>query len=113
MKIRIQIKTLKNLRNDVVDEEEQCFLRAQVDSGKAKSLGFSLIAKPLADQEVELADGQLRGHQVLLLVQVLEAGFGCLKSKKMSSLIEIESSDFSCKSEFLGFFQTFRFIFPQ
>lgn len=49
--------------DDVVDEEEEGVLRPQAD--------------PLSDQEVELADSQVRGHQVLLLVQLGDPGFGC------------------------------------
>jgi len=40
----------------IVDKEEQCILWAQVN--------------PLANEEVELADGQIRWYQVFLLVQV-------------------------------------------
>lgn len=46
--------------DDVVDKEEERVLRPQVD--------------PLPDQEVELAHCQVRGHQVLLLVQVPDSG---------------------------------------
>ena len=42
----------------VVDEEEECVLRPQAD--------------PLPDEEVELSDRQVRGDQVLLLVQVAQ-----------------------------------------
>jgi len=48
--------------DDVVDEEEESVLWPQAD--------------PLPDQEVELADSQVRGHQVLLLVQLGDPGFG-------------------------------------
>ena len=46
----------------VVHEEEEGVLRPQAD--------------PLADEEVELADGEIRGNQVLLLVQVADPGLG-------------------------------------
>jgi len=48
----------------VVHEEEEGVLRPQAD--------------PLADEEVELADGEIRGNQVLLLVQVADPGLGAL-----------------------------------
>merc|ERR1712156_740787 len=48
----------------VVHEEEESVLRSQAD--------------PLADEEVELADGEIRGNQVLLLVQVSDPGLGAL-----------------------------------
>jgi len=48
--------------DDVVDEEKESVLGPQAD--------------PLPDQEVELANSQVRGHQVLLLVQLGDPGFG-------------------------------------
>ena len=45
-------------RECVVDEEEEGVLRPQAD--------------PLPDEEVELADRQVRGDKVLLLVQVAQ-----------------------------------------
>merc|ERR1719367_1310569 len=45
-------------RECVVDEEEECVLRPEAD--------------PLPDEEVELSDRQVRGDQVLLLVQVAQ-----------------------------------------
>jgi len=50
--------------DDVVDEEKEGVLRPQTD--------------PLPDQEVELAHRQVRGHQVLLLVQLGDPGLGRL-----------------------------------
>jgi hypothetical protein len=49
-------------RNDIVDKEEERVLRAQVN--------------PLSNQEVELANSQIRGNQVLLLVKVSDARSG-------------------------------------
>lgn len=46
-------------RDDVVHKEEQGILGTQMDA--------------LADEEIELAYGQVGGHQVLLLVQVPDA----------------------------------------
>lgn len=43
-------------REDVVDEDEDCLLRAQFDA--------------LSNHVDELADGQIGGHQVLLLINV-------------------------------------------
>lgn len=43
-------------RECVVDEEEECVLRPEAD--------------PLPDEEVKLADGQVGGDEVLLLVEV-------------------------------------------
>ena len=45
-----------NTYQDVVDEDEDCFFGRELD--------------PLADDVHELPHGQVRGHQVLLLVQV-------------------------------------------
>ena len=45
----------------VVDKEEERVLGAQLD--------------PLPYKEVELPDGEVRGHEVLLLVKVLHARF--------------------------------------
>jgi hypothetical protein len=47
-------------RDHVVDEEEKCVLGPQ--------------AYPLSDEEVELADSQVGGDQVLLLIQVTDPG---------------------------------------
>jgi len=51
-------------RNHVVHEEEQSILWPQMDS--------------LADEEVELANGQIRGHEVFLLIQISDARLWCL-----------------------------------
>lgn len=50
--------------NQVVDKEEQCILRLQMDS--------------LSDQEVKLTHSQVRWNQILFLVQVPDPGFGSL-----------------------------------
>ena len=50
-------------REGVVDEEEECVLGPEAD--------------PLPDEEVELADGQVGRHEVLLLVKVTQP---CLRS---------------------------------
>jgi len=49
-------------RNDVVHEEEERVLGPQMDS--------------LSDQEVELANSQIRRYQILLLVQIANARLG-------------------------------------
>lgn len=51
-------------RNQVIDEEEERILWLQVD--------------PFPDQKVELSDGQVRRHQVLLFVQVPDPSLRCL-----------------------------------
>lgn len=48
----------------IVDKEEQGVFWPQVD--------------PLADEKVELPDGQVRRYQILLLVQITNPCFGCL-----------------------------------
>lgn len=50
--------------NDVVHKEEEGILGTQVDA--------------LANEEVELTDGQVGRHQVLLLVQITDARLGSL-----------------------------------
>ena len=51
-------------RNQVVDEEEEGIFGLQVD--------------PLSNQKVKLANSQVRGNQVLLLVKVSDPGLRCL-----------------------------------
>jgi len=51
-------------RECVVDEEEECVLRPEAD--------------PLPDEEVKLADGQVGGDEVLLLVEVAQPRLGGL-----------------------------------
>lgn len=51
-------------RNDVANEKEERILGTQMDA--------------FADQKVELADGQVGRHQVLLLVQITDVGLGRL-----------------------------------
>jgi len=48
--------------DDIVDEEKESVLGSEAD--------------PLADQEVKLTNSQVRGHQVLLLVQLRDPGLG-------------------------------------
>ena len=50
--------------NHIVNEEKEGILWSQMD--------------PLSDQEVELSNSQVRGNQVLLLVQVSNPCFGSL-----------------------------------
>lgn len=57
----------------IVDKEEESLLRAEVDS--------------LPDEEVELANSQVRGNQVFLLVQVTDP---CLGSFLHNDLEETE-----------------------
>lgn len=51
-------------RNDIVDEEEESVLRPEAD--------------PLPDEEVKLANCQVRGNEVFLLVQVSDPRLGRL-----------------------------------
>merc|ERR550519_48211 len=48
--------------NDVVDKEEQSVLGSETD--------------PLPDEEVELANSEIGGDQVLFLVQIANTSFG-------------------------------------
>lgn len=50
--------------NDIVDEEEEGVLGTQLDA--------------LTNQKVKLAHSQIRGDEILLLVQVANASIGCL-----------------------------------
>ena len=48
-------------RNDVVDEEEECVFGSKVNA--------------LANEEVELSDGQVGWHEILLLVEITYSCF--------------------------------------
>lgn len=64
-------------RNHVVHEEEERILRTEVDA--------------LPDQEVKLANGQIGGHQILLLVQIANASLRCFLHNHLEIQIHLFS----------------------